>query len=128
MSTSYLKQTQDVTELTLKLMKSTSVFVSKRLASLDAQESYTKAINLCFPIGREQMDELIARIHRNEALGRLIYPKTIFNSNQEKLNGHCMACAHALDIAISMRRRFITGDSLPDNIINGETGDSFYED
>jgi hypothetical protein len=109
-------------------MKSTSIFVSSRLKSLDAQESYIKAINLCAPVEHEKIDDLISRIHRNDALGPLIYPKAIFSLNQEKLNGHSMACAHALDIAKSIRRRFLTGYSLPDNIINGETGDSCYED
>lgn len=127
-SMNYLTQTNDAIDLVRLLITSIAKYSIKRIENKNKRLAYVSAIKKCAPFNESSLCELKEKIKRQAELASLLYKKSIFNTNNSKIEGHALACQHAMDIVNSINKRFIVGEQYSEYKYTYNIGEVIDED
>lgn len=113
-------KTNDVNLLIKKLMMSTTKYVVGNLSRERHIDLYRKIMKILHPTQGEELESLISKINRQMALSKLLYEDDLSNWFTKDSHYHALACSHALDIVLSIKKRFVDNKLNSDFIYNQE--------
>jgi len=100
-------------------MLSTLKYVSANIAAERSSALYKATMLRCLPVKGDNILTVKAKIQRQRALSDLLYSNNFREFLLRSKHYANMACDHAMDVIVSVDKRFLTGELPPEyNISN----------